>query len=134
MTTFLKFWHMGSFWPPKCQNFGHFHQKWPILIKFTPLMTFLTKIMSINPISPKIASKILNLRILVYNLNTHLFMKNKDHAVSLESYKDHSKYQHNGASTIIYHFGENGPNWVILGAKITTYVKTWGICLIIFCL
>ena len=31
-------------------------------------------------------------------------MKNKDHAVSLESYKDHSKYQHNGASTIIYHF------------------------------
>ena len=31
-------------------------------------------------------------------------MKNKDHAVSLESYKDHSKYQHNGASTIIYQF------------------------------
>ena len=31
-------------------------------------------------------------------------MKNKDHAVSLESYKDHSMYQNNGASTIIYHF------------------------------
>ena len=32
----------------KCQNFGHFHKKLPILTKLTPLMTFLTKIMSIN--------------------------------------------------------------------------------------
>ena len=39
---------MMSFWSPKWRYFGHFHQKWPILTKLTPLMTFLTKFMSIN--------------------------------------------------------------------------------------
>ena len=48
MTTFPKFWHMTSFWPPKWPYFDHFWQKWPILTKFTPLMTFLTRFMSIN--------------------------------------------------------------------------------------
>ena len=29
--------------PPKWLDFAHFYQKWPILTKLTPLMTFLTK-------------------------------------------------------------------------------------------
>ena len=57
--TEIIFWNIfrKNFWPlslnfglrryfaPKWPNFDHFHQKWPIL---TPLMTFLTKFMSIN--------------------------------------------------------------------------------------
>ena len=37
-----------TFLTPKWPNFDHFHQKWPILNKFNPLMTFLTKLRSIN--------------------------------------------------------------------------------------
>ena len=48
LTTFPKFWLMTSFWPQKWAIFTNFHQKWPILTKLTPLMTFLTKFMSIN--------------------------------------------------------------------------------------
>ena len=48
MKNFLKFWLMASFLPRKLPNFDHFHQKCPILTKLTPLMTFLTKYMSIN--------------------------------------------------------------------------------------
>ena len=48
LTTFPNVWHMTSFWPQKWPNFDHFHQKWPILTKLTPLMTFLTELLSIN--------------------------------------------------------------------------------------
>ena len=34
----------------------------------------------------------------------------------------------------IGHFGENGPNWVVLWAELTSYVKIWEICQIIFSL
>ena len=44
----LKGGPMTSFWSPKCPKFDHFHQKWPILTKFTPLMTCLTTFLSIN--------------------------------------------------------------------------------------
>ena len=47
-TTFPKFWHMTSFLPPKWGNLGYFHLKWPILTKFTPLMTCLPTFISIN--------------------------------------------------------------------------------------
>ena len=42
---------MTAFWPqimPKWSNFDHFHQIWHILTKLTPLMTFLTKLLSVN--------------------------------------------------------------------------------------
>ena len=39
------FW---PFWPLIWPNFDHFDQKLPFLSKFTPLMTLLTKFMSIN--------------------------------------------------------------------------------------
>ena len=37
-----------------------------------------------------------------------------------------------GLAQLFINFGENGPNWVILGATITISVKIWGIGLIIF--
>ena len=48
LPNFPKFWHMVLFRHPKWPNLGHFHQKWPILTKLTPLITLLTKFMSIN--------------------------------------------------------------------------------------
>ena len=39
---------MTSFWSPKWPKFDHFHQKWPILTKLTPLMTFLIEFLPIN--------------------------------------------------------------------------------------
>ena len=48
MAAFPKFWLMTSFLPPKWLNVNHFHQKWPILTKLTPLMTILNNFMSIN--------------------------------------------------------------------------------------
>ena len=56
----------------------------------------------------------------------------KNHMLSVEFYKDHLKFQHDGVSKIITHyflfliFGENGQNWVILRAKMTSYVKIRG--------
>ena len=41
------------------------------------------------------------LRILVDNLNRLRFMKNKDHNLSLEFYKNHFKYQHDESSSNI---------------------------------
>ena len=37
LTNFRKFLYMTSFWPPKWPNCDHFHQKWPILTKLTPI-------------------------------------------------------------------------------------------------
>ena len=48
LTYWPKFWLMTSFLPPKWPYFAHFHQKCPILIKSTPLMTFLTKFIPMN--------------------------------------------------------------------------------------
>ena len=39
---------MASFLPPNWPNFDHFHQKWHILTKFTALITFLNRYLSIN--------------------------------------------------------------------------------------
>ena len=41
--------HFGPQNRSKWPNFDHFHQKWHIFTKLTPLMSVLTKYMSINP-------------------------------------------------------------------------------------
>ena len=44
MTPSPKFRCMTSFWLPKWPNFEHFHQKWPILFKLTPINGIFHKI------------------------------------------------------------------------------------------
>ena len=94
-------------WP----NFDHFHQKWQILTKLTPLMSLSTKVMLIN------------LSQIIYpGLYSKYFLTNFQKCWPMTSYWPKIPNFNNFHQKAVI-FGENGQNWDILEAKMTAELK-----------
>ena len=83
------------FGPQNWGNLAYFRQKWPILTKLTPLMTFLTKFMSINLTE-----------------------------IILETFRDKIFWPLSPNFDLWRHFGPpNDPIWAIFTQKMTHFVQ-----------